>query len=439
MIDIQPFLTAYDPSDLPGGSIDPLGFDRGYDLLAEKILPGLTNVANRPRYFSAMCSAIVIAEQSGANAASDRDRLAQRMAAIQQLERLWTLSCVLASQSDPPIDAGGIRGLRYIEQHIPRIRTSSDGNFRLLSRQVAYGMVGIYGSIADRLKLIARDRLDLSEPGRSLGEAFISETKMPDEVRAAVMRPRAVGRETLREWGTRAHPNVAYGEHEARLLIETVELDDVRRRMCAHLRRFPSMGDDPEVSRLRRILAHLERSGEDPDLRESLLAIAQFEEAYGWLLLTFFRLLWFCQADEPYCVSLEDAGRDPVIGSALDSTRKLASSFDAAFARTQTARFQEGLERIREIRNFVAAAGEAKSGVELVTVALARHKAVQQSKLAGGRPKMPWIELEGVVIKPTLTTAQRLSTEPTSPAAVLPHPFRTGAADRFYFAPGGVA
>lgn len=25
---IEPFLTAYDPSDLPGGSVDPLGFDR---------------------------------------------------------------------------------------------------------------------------------------------------------------------------------------------------------------------------------------------------------------------------------------------------------------------------------------------------------------------------------------------------------------------------
>lgn len=24
------FITAYDPSDLPGGSLDPMGFDRGY-------------------------------------------------------------------------------------------------------------------------------------------------------------------------------------------------------------------------------------------------------------------------------------------------------------------------------------------------------------------------------------------------------------------------
>ena len=34
------FLTAYDPSDLPGGSLDPLGFERGSLFLADKILPG---------------------------------------------------------------------------------------------------------------------------------------------------------------------------------------------------------------------------------------------------------------------------------------------------------------------------------------------------------------------------------------------------------------
>lgn len=28
-MDLSAFLTAYDPSDLPGGSIDPLGFERG--------------------------------------------------------------------------------------------------------------------------------------------------------------------------------------------------------------------------------------------------------------------------------------------------------------------------------------------------------------------------------------------------------------------------
>ncbi len=53
MLEIDSFLTAYEPSDLPGTSIDPLGFERGYLFLADKILPGLTNVAAQPALFRA--------------------------------------------------------------------------------------------------------------------------------------------------------------------------------------------------------------------------------------------------------------------------------------------------------------------------------------------------------------------------------------------------
>jgi hypothetical protein len=38
-----------------------LGFDRGYTFLADKILPGLTNVANRPRYFGMLCAGVALA------------------------------------------------------------------------------------------------------------------------------------------------------------------------------------------------------------------------------------------------------------------------------------------------------------------------------------------------------------------------------------------
>jgi hypothetical protein len=49
-----PFLSTYDPSDLSGSSIDLLGFERGYLFLVDKILPGLTATAVRPRYFSGL-------------------------------------------------------------------------------------------------------------------------------------------------------------------------------------------------------------------------------------------------------------------------------------------------------------------------------------------------------------------------------------------------
>ncbi len=40
--DIHAFWTAYDPLDMAGESIDPLGFMAGYISLADRILPGFT-------------------------------------------------------------------------------------------------------------------------------------------------------------------------------------------------------------------------------------------------------------------------------------------------------------------------------------------------------------------------------------------------------------
>lgn len=56
------FLTAYNPSDLLGSSFDPLGSERGYLFLADRILRSLTNVADRPRYFSVLCDGAFLAE-----------------------------------------------------------------------------------------------------------------------------------------------------------------------------------------------------------------------------------------------------------------------------------------------------------------------------------------------------------------------------------------
>src|SRR5436190_767353 len=90
------FLTAYDPSDLPGASIDPLGFERGYLFLADKILPGLTNVAEWPRYFSVICAGAHLAEVS--NNETPRSQYLRRLQCIQRFERLWALANVLASR-----------------------------------------------------------------------------------------------------------------------------------------------------------------------------------------------------------------------------------------------------------------------------------------------------------------------------------------------------
>src|ERR1022692_3834751 len=103
---IELFLTAYDPSDLPGTSIDPLGFERGYLFLADKILPGLTNVASHPRYFALLCTGIYLSEDT---VGGDRRELIRkrRQETILRLERFWALANVLTK----PDGSGGVRGV----------------------------------------------------------------------------------------------------------------------------------------------------------------------------------------------------------------------------------------------------------------------------------------------------------------------------------------
>ena len=52
------FWTTYDPLDLASGSLDPLGFARGYLALADRFLPSFTTVTTVPRYVSMLCAAV---------------------------------------------------------------------------------------------------------------------------------------------------------------------------------------------------------------------------------------------------------------------------------------------------------------------------------------------------------------------------------------------
>src|SRR6266700_1909286 len=104
---IETFLTAYDPSDLPGTSVDPLGFERGYLFLADKILPGLTNVASRPRYFALICTGVHLGGDP--TDATPRELIHRRQETILRLERFWALANVLAR----PNGSGGVRGVTY--------------------------------------------------------------------------------------------------------------------------------------------------------------------------------------------------------------------------------------------------------------------------------------------------------------------------------------
>ena len=430
MLDIQPFLTAYDPTDLPGGSIDPLGFDRGYEWLAEKILPGLTNVASRPRYLSVYCAALVIAEDDVDLSGLERERRQQKREMMMQLERLWTLSCVLGGEAEPSIPESGIRGLRYVQAHVRKMRAGSDGSFKLLLQQARYGMLGIYGSLADKLKLVANADLQLTEPGRKLGEAFLQETRLPPAIRGAVWKPRTIDRDTLADWGRRAHVNGALGEKEAALLVELVEQDPTRERMCAHLQANPLHDGETELHRLERVAVVLNAST-DQGLAEAVRAILAYENAYRSIVLTFQRVLLQCQS-EPFRFDLAKASSDAVIPAMFANASAIHAQLDRAFSDASTAAFAQGSERAADVRGFVGDVAAAKTPSDFVATILERHRRVLNARVAGGRSKMPWLEVVDGVVKPTLAIAQQVRDNLDTPEAILAHPFRTFAADRFY-------
>lgn len=445
MSDIQPFLTAYDPSDLPGGSLDPLGFDRGYIFLADKILPGLTNVASRPRYFSLLCAGIKIADQAaGGNSSRPNEHRAYRLECILRLERFWTLANVLATQEagEEKLDLGGVRGVRYVQSFAGRLTergakdTSAD--FRLLSRQMPYGAVGIYGAVSDGMRLINRDSLTLTpDLGDVLGDAFLDETAMPKVLRRAVQEKNAVvPLATLAEWGRRAHISGHVGAREGACLEDALQQNPTRWRMAQLLVKHPWLENDTELGRLKRIANDLAQGHKDPDLLEALLAILPFEQCFRLALLGFQRLLWQCREHDPYVVTLGDIDKDEVFAN-LGAQIQTAYHTLAEHLRTSSdPAFCKDLHRLEDIRRFLEQATQSSEPRPLVLALLERHRKVQQAKITGGRLKTPWLELTGEQIRPTIGQAMRLEHEPTTLEHTTPHTYRVGSAQALLSAAG---
>jgi len=445
LLQIQPFLTAYDPSDLPGGSIDPLGFERGYLFLADKILPGLTNVANRPRYFSMLAAAIVIADDNGYGGHRDkpRERYQWRLQAVTRMERLWTLANVLAAEDNPDeeFDLSGLRGVRYVRARTAFLRERSavetDADFRLLSRQVAYGAVGIYGTVADGLRILDRDTLaPTPDLGVRLGEAFLEETRMPAPVRQAVALDRPVRITDLSRWGECAHMSVPTQQRERRCFWNALELQPTRWRTVQLLAQHPAREGESELDRLARIGRTLNNGVHEPDLAEAIRAIVAYERCYRLVLLAFVRMLWTCQTQAPFWLERSTLSSDTVLGSVHDGLRQAVAEFNRALDESETEAFRADLSRVSDVQRFLSSAAEQDDIASLVRTLLDRHAAVQRGKVDGGRPKMAWLESSGNRIMPTLGRALRVDKEPKVPLDVAPHGYRTWSADALLTAAG---
>jgi hypothetical protein len=385
-----------------------------------------------------MCAGIAISDEWAGrrDGESPRECRARRLEAMLRAERFWTLACVLASRKDPSLDVAGVRGIRYVQRAVARLDergdTSTDADFQLLSRQMPYGLVGIYASVGDELGMIDRASLTLGpDVGRRLALSFIAETKMPDSLQRVIAEGGTSGLTTLTSWGASAHVNAPRGGEENRALDDALVASDVRRRMAALLAAHRAADGEDELARLRRILQSLASSDDDPDLREGLRAVLAFEECYRLLLLGFQRLLWTCQTQEPYTIELRQIRQDKVLDNVLDRLPAAAEGLRHAVEEAQTIAFTKGLERLADSQSFVFGAASAGTVVDLVGHILSRHRDVQHAKVAGGRRKMPWLEERDGRVTPTLASAMRVARPPERSDDVLAHPYRTLAADHF--------
>lgn len=439
MLQLRAFLTAYDPSDLPGGSIDPLGFETGYLLLAEKLLPDMTNVANRPRYLSVLCTATKLTEVSPAM--PPREQYLARQESIQRLERLWALANVLASEEAgyDELPAGGIRGIRYSQARFREIRDQNlkvvTHEYPLLSRQLPYGMVGIYAAVADRLRMLERSSLSLSaDLGERLADAFIEETALPSAVVAAVRDEKPVRLDTLKEWGYASHVASLSGPGEAHCVRDAMfNLNPVRSRMLRVLEEVPFQEDEEEeLSRMRRIVDHLDGQPENQDLQEAMRLVLEYEHAYRWVMVALERLLWLCRTLPSASISHGDLAEDPLMASIADVLPSVVGTYCTALEAGATPAFRDQLDKFVDVTAFLKqTAAACPDTYALADIILERHREVQSGKFDRGRRKMPWIHRQNGRIELTLTRTGGRDFEVQAPEDILPHFYRFEAADAF--------
>jgi hypothetical protein len=430
---IETFLTAFDPSDLPGASVDPLGFERGYLFLADKILPGLTNVASRPRYFALLCAGIHLSGDHQDQ--SEREMIQHRHEAILRLERFWALANVLAQ----PDRAGGVRGVTYARDFCEDLRRRSEtrttANYRLLSRQSQYGAVGMYANVADGMHFFNREDFILTPAlGEVIAEAFCDETELPQSLQRAIADGSDdldVSLTTLAAWGERAHVEADVKPREAACLHEALHSSNVRWRMAEVLRDHPVRNDsEAELDRLGRIVRTLGRVGRHDDLREAGECILAFESCYQHVLLALERMLWFCRHHAAASITLKELADDSVFTFVKTNLPARTGVLLETLDKSSTSGFRENLDRLSDVQRFLeTASGAAGDNVAFVDAIINRHADVQHGKFDRSRRKMPWLERNGSRISLTMTRAGGMNREATQPAQITPHPYRFGAAD----------
>jgi hypothetical protein len=455
------FWTAFDPLDLASGSIDPMGLLRGYLVLVDRLLPGLTTVTGVPRYASMICAAASVA----AAKIPARDDLRgaklrqKRLVLMKAYERAWALACGLAARDEKigPAALEGVRGVRSVNRRLdartPNTKYIKSSSFNLLSNQVRYGGIGIYSAFLDSCHLLTSEDLSLRPAGERLAAAFPA----PPPGVAVDDEEAPLSIDALTAWGAEAHPG-ELTRSEARWLAEGLEGggesdwdDEVRWSMLRLLAAHATAESPPsEAEVLKAVLASLASGGgvatQVPrkcadQIRAVLMVVEPYERLYQSVLFLFQAIQ--AAATEESEVSFAQIGGADSITAAVAASAKASRDLPAALKRAAEIHG----ESIGSIGDALRGSGVTGLAEQLVLAAspesvldivLARHEAVQSGKLDDGVRKASW--LKRLPSRKVCLAAQRfrlgVSARPMKWSEVGRHPYRTSAAFEFIRACG---
>lgn len=453
------FLTAFDPAELPGGSLDPVGFTSGYLAIADTLFPGMTAAAAQATYLPMLCAGISLAEAEDLGALSATAARKRRIEVGLRFERLWCLACVLQGRDSAALEddngepgdarVPGLRGIRYVKRELARLEqagaTVAKSEFALLAQQYRYGAFGIYSSVAQALRLLEKSTLALTRGfGDALGRGFLETTADTAErkelTRAATGATTTIQLGLLRSWGGRAFPGAPLHPAPRERLHEGLVHDPVRARTLELLETVANgwTGSTWTDRGLLRQCLDATSAERDPQLFAALEASLAYDAFLRGVLLVFERSLWLCRAGSD-AAQTTAVFRDGVVVAASGSLRGLASDLLDKADRLFSSGRRELLAKDRGILEFARRFTGPVEPAASVRAIIERHARIQRGKLERGRPKRAWVEEQGGELVLTSSGIGDRTSEPQVPDDIAAPNWRLAAAVSFLQVTGRIA
>jgi hypothetical protein len=170
------FWTEFNPIKEEEYSVDPLGLQNYSEVLAEKILPGITSRTRKPRYFSFLCWCLqVIEKNSGTLGVRQFGKVEDTEIKLMQLEKLFVLSIIAyygSKGTSVPNNEKPLLGIEKASSYFQLgTKTFSLGNdYEFLKNQRFLGCFGAYKTALGKIGFMDLSTYETTKDGDSSGE-----------------------------------------------------------------------------------------------------------------------------------------------------------------------------------------------------------------------------------------------------------------------------